>query len=118
MAEFAFERLADLPPATHALRQEVREFLAVEMPNVPVIERARNWTAVNPPFSRKLGARGWIGMTWPKIYGGAERSFLERYVVMEEMLAAGAPVGAHWVADRQSGPLLMRYAPDLARRIR
>ena len=51
-------------------------------------------------------------------YMTKERSTLERYVVLEEMLAAGAPVGAHWVADRQSGPLLMRYAPDtLAPRI-
>ena len=60
-----------------------------------------------------MAARGWIGMTWPKRYGGGERSSLERYVVLEEMLAAGAPVGAHWVADRQSGPLLMRYSPDV-----
>ena len=65
-----------------------------------------------------MGARGWIGMTWPQRYGGHERTSLERYVVLEEMLAAGAPVGAHWVADRQSGPLLMRYAPEtLAPRI-
>ena len=51
-------------------------------------------------------------MTWPKKYGGHERSALERYVVLEEMLAAGAPVGAHWVADRQSGPLLLRFGTE------
>src|SRR5258708_28929931 len=51
-------------------------------------------------------------MTWPKAYGGHERSFLERYVVMEEVLAAGAPVRAHWVADRQSGPLLLRFGTE------
>jgi alkylation response protein AidB-like acyl-CoA dehydrogenase len=59
-----------------------------------------------------MGARGWIGMTWPKKYGGHERTFLERYVVMEEVLAAGAPVSAHWVADRQSGPLLLRFGTE------
>ena len=48
-------------------------------------------------------------MTWPQAYGGRERSALERYVVLEELLAAGAPVSAHWIADRQSGPLLLRY---------
>ena len=110
----AFDTLEGLPESTEALRQEVRDFIAAEMPAIPEVERARNWTAVNPAFSRKLGAKGWIGMTWPKKYGGAERSFLERYVVMEELLAAGAPVAAHWIADRQSGPLLMRYAPHLA----
>ena len=51
-------------------------------------------------------------MTWPKQYGGHERTFLERYVVLEEMLAAGAPVGAHWVADRQCGPLLLRFGTE------
>jgi alkylation response protein AidB-like acyl-CoA dehydrogenase len=56
-------------------------------------------------------------MTWPKEYGGHERSQLERYVVIEELLAAGAPVGAHWIADRQSGPLLLRLGnEELTRR--
>jgi alkylation response protein AidB-like acyl-CoA dehydrogenase len=66
-------------------------------------------------FSRKLGARGWIGMVWPKRYGGHERSALERYVLLEELLAAGAPVGAHWIGDRQSGPNLLRYGSERLR---
>ena len=108
----------ELPPECEALRAEVREFLADAMRDVPAKARNRNWSGANPEFSRRLGERGWIGMTWPKRFGGHERSALERYVVLEELLAAGAPVGAHWVADRQSGPLLMRYAPDtLAPRI-
>ena len=113
---------AALDPATsaacEALRAEVRAFLADAMREVPRDKRNRNWSGASADFSRALGARGWIGMTWPRRYGGHERSSLERYVVLEELLAAGAPVGAHWVADRQSGPLLMRYAPDtLAPRI-
>jgi len=51
-------------------------------------------------------------MTWPKEYGGGGRSFLERYVVTEELLAAGAPVGCHWIADRQSGPLLLKFGTE------
>jgi acyl-CoA dehydrogenase len=107
-----------LPPVCEALRAEVRSFLAEAMQHVPPARRNRNWSGASAEFSRAMGERGWIGMTWPRRYGGHERSSLERYVVLEEMLAAGAPVGAHWVADRQSGPLLMRYAPDtLAPRI-
>ena len=107
-----------LPPECEALRAEVRDFLATAMQDVPRAKRNRNWSGASPEFSKQMGQRGWIGMTWPKAYGGHERSSLERYVVLEEMLSAGAPVGAHWVADRQSGPLLMRYAPDtLAPRI-
>ena len=101
-----------LPPECAALRAEVRAFLAEAMLHIPPARRNRNWSGASADFSRQMGERGWIGMTWPRRYGGHERSMLERYVVLEEMLAAGAPVGAHWVADRQSGPLLMRYAPD------
>ena len=68
----------ELPPEAECLRYEVRDFLVESMTDIPAELRARNWTAWNPEFSRKLGERGWIGMTWPKKYGGAERSFLER----------------------------------------
>jgi alkylation response protein AidB-like acyl-CoA dehydrogenase len=104
--------LADLPPTMHALRAEVRSFLKDTLGDRPAILRAQAWRDFDPDFSRKVGARGWIGMTWPKKWGGHERSFLERYVVTEEMLAAGAPLGAHRVADRQSGPILLRFGTE------
>lgn len=63
-------------------------------------------------FSRKLGEKGWIGMTLPKEYGGQERTSIERYVLIEELLAYGAPVAAHWFADRQTGPLLLKYGTE------
>ena len=69
----------------------------------------------DPEFSRRLAERGWVGMTWPKRYGGQERSQLERYAVLEELLAAGAPVAAHWIADRQTGPLLLHYGTEAQR---
>ncbi|MGQ7819289.1 acyl-CoA dehydrogenase family protein [Metapseudomonas furukawaii] len=100
------------------LRAEVRGFLAEALKDFPPAERAKSWNGADEAFSRKLGARGWLGMTWPRRFGGHERSALERYVVLEELLAAGAPVNAHWIAERQSGPLLIRFSPDnLAARI-
>ena len=102
----------ELPPEAEELRCEVRDFLAETMADIPPALKARNWTAWHPEFSHKLGERGWIGMTWPKKYGGSERSFLERYVLLEELLAAGAPVGFHWIADRQSGPLILRFGTE------
>jgi alkylation response protein AidB-like acyl-CoA dehydrogenase len=102
----------DLPPQAEALRGEVRGFLREWMGETAPDRRARSWSGFNPDFSRALGAKGWIGMTWPKKYGGHERSYVERYVVLEEALAAGAPVSAHWVADRQSGPLLLRFGTE------
>ncbi|MEA2760250.1 MAG: hypothetical protein QOH65_2863 [Methylobacteriaceae bacterium] len=99
-------------PQAEALRGEVRAFLGRENANRTPQQRGRSWGGFDAEFSRKMGARGWIGMIWPKRYGGHERTALERYVVLEEMLAAGAPVGGHWVADRQSGPLLLRVGTD------
>src|SRR6267143_6779514 len=104
--------LNDLPPESERLRAEVRDFLRKEFSGAAPVKRAKSWGGFDREFSRRVGARGWIGMTWPKAYGGHERSFLERYVVMEEMLSAGAPVSAHWVADRQSGPLLLRFGTE------
>jgi alkylation response protein AidB-like acyl-CoA dehydrogenase len=114
VATFHFE-LLDLPPEAEQLRGEVRAFLRETVGGAAPHRRARSWGGHDPEFSRKVGARGWIGMTWPKQYGGHERSALERYVVLEEMLAAGAPVSAHWVADRQSGPLLLRFGTEAQR---
>jgi len=99
-------------PAAEALRDEVRDFLKTELAGRTPLQKAESWNGHDPEFSRKMGARGWIGMTWPKKYGGHERTALERYVVLEEMLAAGAPVSAHWIADRQSGPLLLRVGTE------
>ncbi len=116
MAAQAFHfDLCELPPAAEALRGEVREFLRAELGDRTPAQRAHSWGGWDREFSKKMGARGWIAMTWPKRYGGHERSALERYVVLEEMLAAGAPVSAHWVADRQSGPLLLRFGTEAQR---
>jgi acyl-CoA dehydrogenase len=102
----------DLPPEANALRGAVRAFLKDALGDMPAAERSRSWSGGSRAFSKKLGERGWIGMTWPKKYGGHERSYAERYVVIEELLVAGAPVSSHWVADRQSGPLLLRFGTE------
>jgi len=105
-----------LPAGAQSMRSRVRAFIQREIdagtfePGLgPGLNRH------SPEFSRKCGEQGFIGMTWPAAYGGSEHSFLERYVVTEELLAVGAPVWAHWVADRQSGPVLLRYADEAIR---
>ena len=91
-----------LPAQSEALRLEVREFLAKTLPTIKTEDRFATWTTRSVEFSRALGARGWIGITWPKKYGGSERSFLDRFVVTEELLGNGAPAGAHLDAQRFS----------------
>jgi len=100
-----------LPEAAERLRAEVRAFLAGEI-RAGSFKVRLGHAEYDAEFSRRVGERGWIGMTWPKRYGGHERSYLERFVVTEEMLAVAAPCATHWVADRQSGPALLRYGTE------
>ncbi|MCK8785344.1 acyl-CoA dehydrogenase family protein [Roseomonas sp. NAR14] len=107
--------LAIIPPEAEALRAEVREFLREALPDLPPDRRARSWMGFDADFSRRLAARGWVGLTLRKEYGGAALGPFARYVIVEELLAAGAPVSAHWIGDRQSGPLIQRFGNEAQR---
>ncbi|MVW72096.1 acyl-CoA dehydrogenase family protein [Bordetella sp. 15P40C-2] len=104
--------LTGIPAEDEALRAEVRAFLIEATRAMPAHIRARSWMGYNAEFSRQLGAKGWIGVTLPTAYGGAGRSAFTRYVLVEEFLNFGAPVGAHWIADRQSAPLILKYGTE------
>jgi acyl-CoA dehydrogenase len=106
---FSATTLVAIPPEDEALRAPVREFLKEALRGVPPEIRARSWMGFDAEFSRQLARQGWIGLTLPVEYGGAGRSSFARFVLLEEMLAAGAPVSAHWIADRQTAPLILRY---------
>ncbi len=103
-----------LPETCQALRREARAFLAEEIskgtfdPSNP----RRGESADGREFAKRVAAKGWIGMTWPKKYGGRERSFLERYVLTEEFRVANAPTGVYFTADRQSGPTIIKYGSE------
>jgi alkylation response protein AidB-like acyl-CoA dehydrogenase len=96
-----------------ALRREVRQFVAEQVEALGIRLECDAWLGgYSAEFSRAQGARGWLGMTWPVEYGGHARSERERWVVNEELLAAGAPVSAHWIGDRQSGPALLKHGSE------
>jgi alkylation response protein AidB-like acyl-CoA dehydrogenase len=105
-----------LPAAARSLRREVRAFLDEERKAQRFQARANCWLVYGAAFSLRCAQQGFIGMTFPREYGGHGRSALERYVVCEELLAAGAPLGMHWIADRQSGPQILRHGSEAARR--
>jgi len=107
--------LTAIPAADEALRNDIREFLASAMAGIPADQRARSWMGFDAGFSRALAARGWLGMTLPREYGGADRGHFARFVLSEELLCAGAPVSAHWIADRQSAPLILKYGTEAQR---
>ncbi|OMB85019.1 acyl-CoA dehydrogenase family protein [Mycolicibacterium conceptionense] len=105
------------PNALDELRLQVRQFIAEQQRAGTIGRYADSWlTGWDEDFSRALAARGWLGMTVPVEYGGHGRSHQERFVVTEELLAAGAPVGAHWIADRQIVPSLLKYGSEEQRR--
>ena len=112
MSKFTFPSIKETNDLS-SLRLEVRGFISECINNNEFVPAADSWVfAADPEFSRKLGSKGWLGMSFPKQYGGNERTALERYVVTEELLASGAPVAAHWIADRQSGSQILRYGTE------
>jgi acyl-CoA dehydrogenase len=107
--------LPELPGELAGLRQQVRRFIAAERAAGTLEYPDKVGLGFSPEVSKRIAAQGWIGMTWPRKYGGHERSALERYVVTEELLAGGVPVGAHWISDRQSGPVLLKFGSEAQR---
>ncbi len=108
--------LAAIPPEDEALRSQVRAIVSESITNMSLEQRARSWMGFDAAFSRRLGEAGLLGLTLPTEYGGAGRGPFARFVVVEELLAAGVPVGAHWIADRQSAPLILNYGTEAQRR--
>jgi alkylation response protein AidB-like acyl-CoA dehydrogenase len=102
----------ELRPEEIALQTEVRAFLGDVLPRGGYRPGLGFMAPADKEFSRALGARGWLGMALPKAYGGGERSAVERFIVTEELLARGAPVGHHWVADRQSGSSIAAFGTE------
>lgn len=95
-----------------ALQAEVRAFLADELPpgsHEPGLGMAARH---DKAFSKKMAERGWVGMALPREWGGSDRTAVDRFVVVEEMLRWGAPVGYHWVADRQTGNIINKFGTD------
>jgi alkylation response protein AidB-like acyl-CoA dehydrogenase len=104
-----------LPAEAERARREVRAFLDAERVAGRYVAHRGSWSTFDAAFSARAGAAGLIGVTWPRAFGGREDSTLVRFVITEEMLAAGAPCGAHWIADRQSGPQILRHGSDRLR---
>jgi alkylation response protein AidB-like acyl-CoA dehydrogenase len=108
-------RLVELSEAERALQADVRRFLAAELPR-GTFEPGRGMDGESDPaFSKKLAARGWIGMAMPKRYGGQERGAVDRFLVVEELLRWGAPLHHHWTADRQTSHVILKFGTEAQR---
>jgi alkylation response protein AidB-like acyl-CoA dehydrogenase len=104
--------LVSIPREAEALRDDVRRFLDVALKDMPSDLRAQSWLGYDEGFSRALAAKGWVGLGLPIAYGGGGRDAFARFVLVEELLCRGAPVSAHWIAERQSAPMILRYGTE------
>src|SRR5260370_23838164 len=106
-----------LPAGCADLRDQVRDFLAGELEAGSFVPRCDSWlTGFDAQFSRRVGERGWIGVTFPAQYGGAGANPFARFVIAEELPAPGAPVAAPCIAARQSAPSVLRFGTEEPRR--
>ncbi len=98
-------------------RQEVRDFLEGELKRGLWQPSCDAWIVdYSPEFTKRVAAKGWIGLTWPKENGGQGRSYIDRLILTEEMLRYGAPAACHWFADRQIGGSILAYGTEEQKR--
>lgn len=103
----------DFTQEQEKFREEIRDFLKLEMEQGSFKPRQNAWMqGYSQEFSKKLSKKGWIGLTWPKEYGGQGRSYMDRVILQEEMLKAGAPLAYHYMGERQIGPALLHFGSD------
>jgi hypothetical protein len=104
-------------PEQERLRREIRDFVESELAQGTFDVAVNQWVrGYSPEFSRKVAERGWIGLTWPREYGGGGLGDIERLVYAEEMLRYGAPVSFHWMGERQIGQALIACGTEEQRR--
>jgi acyl-CoA dehydrogenase len=108
--------LPELTPAAEALRADIRAWVAEERAAGRLTAPTNVGMGWCEDTTKRIAAKGWIGMTWPTDYGGGGRTALERYVMNEELLAASVPVRAHWAADRQQGPIILKFGSEEQKR--
>src|SRR5712692_11308194 len=101
-------------PANDAFRQEVRQFIAEHVTPALRDELARGRQEGRGPLTKelflKLGQQGWIGMSWPKEYGGQERDPVDQYIFEEEFVRAGIPLDLNNILEQ--APAIMRAGTE------
>ena len=95
----------NLTPEEESFREEVRDFLARELP--PQNERDQGFL---PEWWKKIRGKRWIGFSWPEEVGGGGGSIMQQFILKDELVRARAPMlgsdytGLHWV-----GPAIIQF---------
>ena len=109
-------------PAEAAFRDEVRTWLAENLTSefAPLtggrgVDRDAYWDLALT-WERKLGEAGWIGLSWPKAYGGRGASFAEQVIFSTEYAKADAPIRIGFFGEGLLGPTLVDYGTEEQKR--
>ncbi|HYC23056.1 MAG TPA: acyl-CoA dehydrogenase family protein [Candidatus Bathyarchaeia archaeon] len=99
-------------PQHEALRQELRAYYE-KLLTPEILEEVRRSEGVGPMVRKvvlQMGADGWLGIGWPKEYGGRGMTPIEQFVFFDESMRAGAPVPMLTV--NSVAPTIMQYGSD------
>ncbi|MDL2268681.1 acyl-CoA dehydrogenase family protein [Desulfosarcina sp. OttesenSCG-928-A07] len=97
-------------------RNQVRQFVRDNLLNKGFKVESKGLIADSDvSFSKAMSEKGWIGFTWPKSHWGQGRSYVEKTIMNEELYRVQAPIGYHFLADRQVGPSLIHFGSDWQR---
>jgi len=102
--------------AEQRFRAELRAWLAAHVPRGPLPETLAAEAAFLTAWQRTLHAGGWVGVHWPREYGGRGASLTETAIYQEEMARARAPQPMNRVGINNVGPTLMAHGSEAQRR--
>src|SRR6202142_736104 len=92
-----------------AFRQEVRDFIAQNLPSGAKAGGARRFEDADREWSHKLGAAGYAGLTWPKEYGGAGAPYSHQAIFLEELARSEAPTHLGVIGLGMAGPTIITW---------
>jgi alkylation response protein AidB-like acyl-CoA dehydrogenase len=95
-----------------AFRQEVREFIAHNLPAASKKRSGRRFEDADRDWSRRLGEAGYAGLTWPKEFGGAGAPYSHQAIYLEELARAEAPSHLGVIGLGMAGPTIISWGTD------
>lgn len=105
-------------PENEAFRQELRQFIAEhvtpELRQELIVGRREGRGPLTKELFRKLGDKGWIGMSWPKEYGGQERDLIDQFIFEEEFVRVGVPLDLNNILEQ--APAIMHAGTEEQKR--
>src|SRR5262245_18029000 len=102
----------DYLPDERALRDQLRAYFA-ELITPEVLTEVQGSDGGGPLYTnvlRRMGTDGWLGIGWPREFGGRARPAIEQFIFFDEVQRAGFPIP--FLTLSTVGPTLMKFGTD------